>query len=65
MIAERSIRPMFLLCIFSLITSIVAPVASVHAQEANPVIASLNSFNEAVLHGTAKTPPREMQLADA
>lgn len=51
MTAERSMRPMSLLRIFFLITSIIAPVAPVHAQEANPVIASLNSFNEAVLHG--------------
>jgi hypothetical protein len=50
MTAQRSMRSSFLLCGCFLIASIVAPIASIHAQEANPVVASLNNFNEAVLH---------------
>jgi HEAT repeat protein len=35
---------------FFLITSVVAPVASVHAQTANPVIVCLNNISDVVLH---------------
>jgi HEAT repeat protein len=50
MTAERSMRPLLLFCIFFLITSVVATVAPVHAQTANPVIVSLNNISDAVRH---------------
>jgi HEAT repeat len=43
-------RPLLHVCIFFLITSLVAPVASIHAQTANPVIVSLNNVSDVVLH---------------
>lgn len=43
-------RPLLHVCIFFLITSIVSPVTSIHAQTANPVIVSLSNFSDAVLH---------------
>jgi HEAT repeat protein len=42
-------RPLLHFCIFFLITSVVSPIASIHAQTANPVIVSLNNFSDAVL----------------
>ena len=43
-------RPLLHVRIFFLITSIVSPVASIHAQTTNPVIVSLNNASDAVLH---------------
>jgi hypothetical protein len=50
MTAERSMRPLLRLYGCFLFASTIGPFASVHAQEANPVVASLNNLNEAVLH---------------
>jgi hypothetical protein len=44
-------RPLLHFCVCFLITSLISPVASVYALEANPVIVSLNNFNEAVQQG--------------
>jgi hypothetical protein len=46
-------RPLLHFCVFFLITSVVSPIASIHAQTANPVIVSLNNFSDAVLHSKA------------
>jgi hypothetical protein len=43
-------RPLLHVGIFFLITPIISPVASIHAQTANPVIVSLNNVSDAVLH---------------
>ncbi len=50
MTAERSMRPLLLLCGCFLFASTISSFVSIHAQGANPVIVSLNNFNEAVLH---------------
>jgi HEAT repeats len=50
MTAKRSMRPLFLLCACFLITSVISPIASVHAQTANPVIVSLNNISDVVRH---------------